>query len=638
MRDHQLPLSPKSRSIRPRRVGVSFGAIAGLCLGVSALGLAPTSAWALTSEELREEVLASLKLPFGLSMVGGVEGAEVLVTKEAPFEVTIQGGRIGTTRLPTLTYDVTEVSDDVWRIANASFDAPIEIDIDGVPLRIRGSKWDGTWSRSRQDYIDGNFVIGGFGLRVGSAVEFDFGGLEIINEPYDAVTKTQSGEMVLKPIHFLMDGNAEGSDMPADMAQTMDMSAITYRYTTDLDQPLGSFAPFQVIADAMVFNKQIGDDADVRRAWLLDLISALFVEYRSFEGVAKGGEMTQTLRSPEFNMDVSQGSQSVSFEGQNEDGMVSVISKSTAGEMRYTISSDKEALLNGEAIIERALAGVDLENMDVALLEAALLRIVDTGYDNPMAVDFKAFEDVIAALGSLVAYGSIESVEVTSNAMGPLGSLDALRYGIALGTSQDELTRSGLSLAIEGFQTPIVAAMTGLPEGIVPSDASIEFSMDYPALAMFATSIGMDRVVQVSLSSDDGDEAMELLFPELLSVYRQKPGGVNLDLAIKSPDYDVKLSGSMQVEVLSEDDPNFAIFPARATAHIEVTGFDGLMTRLQQLIGETENPEIQGGISGALLGLGMARGMARPEGDMLVYDIVLDPAVGVTVNEVPLPM
>jgi hypothetical protein len=35
--------------------------------------------------------------------------------------------------------------------------------------------------------------------------------------------------------------------------------------------------------------------------------------------------------------------------------------------------------------------------------------------------------------------------------------------------------------------------------------------------------------------------------------------------------------------------------------------------------------------------LGMARGMARPDGDKLIYDIVLD-ANGSTINEIPLPM
>lgn len=629
MRDRHLQHPPQSRS--------AFGAAAGLCLSVSLLGLLPSAALALTSEELREEVLTSLKLPFGMSMIGGVEGAEVLVSKDAPFEVTMQGGRIGKVALPTLTYSVTEVSDDTWRISGAEFDGPIVFDIAGTPLKISGNKWDGTWSRSRQDYIDGHFVIGGFGLRMGSATEFDFGGLEIISEPYDAVTKQQRGEMVLKPIHFLQDGNAEGSDLPADMSQTMDMSAITYRYSTDLDAPLGSFAPFQAIADALVFNKQIGEDAELRRAWLLDVIDAMIVEYRSFEGVAKGGELVQTLRSPTLNADMKQESQTITFEGVNEDGMISVNSTATAQAMHYTMTSDTEPMLNGALLIERALSGVAVERMDMALLEAALVRLVETGYDNPMAVDFKAFEDVIAALGSFVMTGSVEGVDLSSGAMGPLGKLGALRYGLSLGTAQDELTRSGLSLAIEDFQTPLVAAMTGLPEGIVPSDLSLELSMDYPALALFATSIGMDRVVQISLSSDDGDEAMELLFPEMLSVYRQKPGGINLDLAVKSPDYDIKLSGSLQVEVLSEDDPSFAIFPARATAHIEVTGFDGLMTRMQQLIGETENPEIQGGVSGGLMMLGMARGMARPDGDKLIYDIVLD-ANGSTINEIPLPM
>lgn len=612
-------------------------ASAGLFMGVSALALSSNAALALTADELREEVAASMELPFGLSMIGGVEGAEVTVSGEGPFDVTIQGGTIAGQALPTLHYSVTEMSGDTWRISDAKFDSPLEFKIDDLPISIDGSQWSGTWSRSKQDYIDGDFVIGGFGLRMGSAFEMDFGGVEIISEPYDAVTNKQAGEMVMKPMRFLIDGNSEGSELPADMAQAMEMGEFSYRYVVEMDGPLGNFAPFQTIADAFVFGPQLGEDSELRKAWLLDLVDVLTADYRSITGSIKTGEQRQSMTSPEFSMDVSTGAQFGDVNFTNVDGMVNGSVESRAEASVIRLASEEDPIANGEALVGGASSTMRIHDMDMALLEAALVRLVETGYENPMAVDFKAFEDLIAALGGLDADFSVNDVVVTSNAMGPLFTLGALSSATELGVSADELVRSGVSVGIKGLKVPIVSGMTGLPESVLPNDLTVGVSLEYPALSLFATDIGMDRVVQISLSSDDGDEAMETLMPELVEVIRQNDLALNIDLGIKSLDYDVSITGRMDVEVLAEDDPAAAIFPAKAKAYIEITGFDGLMARMQQLVGETENPEIQGGISGMLLGLGMARGMARPDGDKLVYDIVLDPAGESTINDIPLP-
>lgn len=612
-------------------------ASAGLFMGVSALALSSGAALALTADELREDVVSSMDLPFGLSMIGGVKGAEVSVSGEGPFDVTIQGGSIAGQALPTLHYSVTEISGDTWRISDAKFDGPLEFKVEDLPISIDGSQWNGTWSRSQQDYIDGHFIIGGFGLRLGSAFELDFGGIEIISEPYDALTKKQAGELIMKPFSFLVDGNAEGSDLPADMSQSMEMGEASYRYLVELDGPLGNFAPYQTIADAFVFGPQLGEDAELRKAWLLDLVDVLTSDYRSIKGSVKAGESRQAVTSPDVNMEVVSGAQYGDLSFTNVDGMVNGSMENQADSTVVRVTSEEDPVVNGEALIGSVTSTVAIHDMDMALLEAALVRLVETGYENPMAVDFKAFEDLIAALGGSKLDASVNDVEVTSNAMGPLFTLGALSYALELGIPTDKLVRTGLALGLEDLQTPIVSGMTGLPESVLPNDVKLGVSFDYPALSLFATDIGMDRVVQISLSSDDGDEAMETLMPELAEVIRQNALGINLDLGLKSQDYDVALTGRMDVEVLAEDDPAAAIFPAKATAHIEVTGFDGLMARMQQLVGETENPEIQGGISGMLLGLGMARGMAKPDGDKLIYDIVLDPAGESSINDIPLP-
>lgn len=610
---------------------------AGLFMGASALVLSGNAALALTADELREEVVASMDLPFGLSMIGGVKGADISVSGDGPFEVTIQGGYIAGQALPTLQYSVTEISDDTWRVSGAKFDGPLEFKLDDLPLSINGSGWSGTWSRSQQDYLDGNFVVGGFGLRLGSALEVDFGGFEIISEPFDALTKKQAGEMIMKPFSFLMDGNAEGSDLPADMSQTMKMGETNYRYVLELDGPMGNFAPFQAIADAFVFGPQLGEDAELRKAWLLDLVDSMFADYRSLSGTIKTGEQSQTMSSPEFNAEMTTDTQNAVAEFSNEDGMLSGSIESQSGSTFARLTSDKEALANGELRVGGATSAIKIIDMDLALLEAALVRLIETGNDNPMAVDFKAFEDLIAGLGGLSAEVGVQDVNVMSSAMGPLFTLGALSYGLDAGIPADDLVRSGLSIGLEDLQVPIISAMTGLPASVLPSDVNLGVSLDYPSLSLFATDIGMDRVVQISLSSDDGDEAMETLLPEIAEVVRQNALAFNIDLGVKSQDYDVAITGRMDLEMLAADDPAAEIFPAKAKAHIEVTGFDGLMTRMQQLVAETENPEIQSGISGMLLGLGMARGMARPDGDKLIYDIVLDPAGESTINDIPLP-
>jgi hypothetical protein len=108
---------------------------------------------------------------------------------------------------------------------------------------------------------------------------------------------------------------------------------------------------------------------------------------------------------------------------------------------------------------------------------------------------------------------------------------------------------------------------------------------------------------KLAMDASDDDTAKHPIAPDLAAIFAD--GGTEVGLEVLSFDLGpAKLEGTGHVTVLSPT-------TWRGQAHITATGFDELTTQAR------ENPDLQQ----ALPVLIMMRGLAKPDGDKLVWDI-----------------
>ncbi len=210
---------------------------------------------------------------------------------------------------------------------------------------------------------------------------------------------------------------------------------------------------------------------------------------------------------------------------------------------------------------------------------------------------------MIASLQDMLSGASLEeTLDGLRVEIAGIGGLAMKRFQIGFGGEAPEgILRVWLDLGMEGLDSP------SLPP---------KLTAYLPRHAEMKPSLSGIRMTDLQKLAQDASEAGgkdDYLAPDLAAIFAH--GGANVGIETLSFDLGpAKLEGTGHLTVLSPD-------TWRGEAHVVATGFDELTTQVRA------NPDMQK----ALPVLIMMRGLAKPDGQRLVWDIISDgPAV--TVN------
>lgn len=607
----------------------SFARLTGLGLVVAA-GLQASSAFALTSDALKVQVEEALAIPFGMTLIGAVSDAEVSVTGEGPFDVTVSGGSIAVVDLPDLSFSVTETETGELAIADAAFAADISANIEGIPFVISGLAWSGVWSPVTGDYSSISFDSGELSVssELGFSAVLSSSSYDI--QPYNAERGETAYSLKIGGIDMDMSGMAQFGEP----AQTFAFDGLESEGTITSTEPLKIFTAYNVIAEAAMINEGLMVDVDKRKELALDLIDALFQPITAMVSTDKVGSQVQTMSDDEIAMTIRQGSavQNGIWSQQDNDLWSYKVTSDSEG-ISGELSSEAEPFIAGSLKSSGANSDVAIENFDPSLMKSALVEVVETGIENPFLVNPDAIANVIRALGSMDLFVEFNDLAVVSDMVGPVANVESASAFYTIGAAQgDDLYQTGYGLSLNGFSTALLTMFMQIPQDAVPTDVEIAINLNHQAIMNFVDKVGAGRIMQALLSGMGEEELMASFAPELLAVYNDLPGDISLDLLLAGQDYKTTINATASA-TLSE-----AGEPEAANAYVVIEGLDSLVARMNQLATEVENPMIQNGIASAGFGVMMARGFAQVEGDKLIYDVVVTPDGMVTINGNPMPM
>jgi hypothetical protein len=198
-----------------------------------------------------------------------------------------------------------------------------------------------------------------------------------------------------------------------------------------------------------------------------------------------------------------------------------------------------------------------------------------------------AMQDIVS---SISMHETIDNMQVEIAGVGG-ATVKQLQLGFG-GSAPDGKLRLWLDIAFDGVNSPTMPPQLAT---YLPRHFEIK-----PTLSGVQTAV----LRKLAMDASDDDAAKHPIAPDIAAIFAD--GGAEVGLEVLSFDLGpAKLQGTGHVTVLSPT-------AWRGEAHVTATGFDELATQAR------ENPDLQQ----ALPVLIMMRGLAKPDGDKLVWDIV----------------
>ena len=243
----------------------------------------------------------------------------------------------------------------------------------------------------------------------------------------------------------------------------------------------------------------------------------------------------------------------------------------------------------------------------VKLVAAAMAAAstMNTPHDPKQAppMDREAVRALLVALDDLAASGRIEETADDMSLRGLDQEVTLAHLGIGMGLeAPGGMLHASIKLAMEGFGAP------QLPEqyaGFVPRRIALE-----PTISGIHTT-DLNALLMAATEPDANPQAMA---PAIARIFAD--GGVTVGLEnVRIETGETTLSGATEVKLSGPQ-------TWQGVARIRASGFDALMDRIKA------DPTL----SQALPFLVLARGLAKPDGDGLAWDIAFDETKKVVVN------
>jgi hypothetical protein len=199
---------------------------------------------------------------------------------------------------------------------------------------------------------------------------------------------------------------------------------------------------------------------------------------------------------------------------------------------------------------------------------------------------------------------TIEGLQVEIAGLGA-ATVAQLRFGVG-GEARDDLLRAWFDIGLDGL------ALIGL------SPQSATLMPRHIALRPSIAGVPTEALTRLALAATEDGASVHRLEPEIASLFAQ--GTVTLGLeALAFTIGPARFDGAGSLLIVSEDE-------AEGQARLTATGFDALAETIRN------NPDLRQAVPILVL----ARGLARSDGDRLIWDLAATLAGGITVNGVDL--